>query len=137
MGEHDLGDRYQAYLSLCNARRFDELHKFVAPDVVASETAEGFDAYIAYIAGIEAVVAGFSDYRWDLQQLLVDGTWIAARLIGVGTHTGPFRGLAPTGRAIEVQELAMYSTEGGMITRCWGDLGATLRDELVSGGSHR
>jgi predicted ester cyclase len=130
MGEYDLGDRYQTFISLCNARRFDELRRFVAPDVVASETAEGIDAYIA---GIEAVVTGFSDYRWDLQQLLVDGTWIAARLIGVGTHTGPFRGLAPTGRAIEVQELAMYSTEGGMITRCWGDLGATLRDELVSG----
>lgn len=131
MDKNDLGDRYQRYINLCNARRFDELHKFVAPDVVASETAEGIDGYIA---GIEAVVTGFSDYRWDLQHLLVDGTWIAARLIGVGTHTGPFRGLAPTGRAIEVQELAMDSTESGMITRCWGDLGATLRDELVSGG---
>lgn len=131
MDKNDLGDRYHCYISLCIARRFDELHKFVAPDVVASETAEGIDSYIA---GIEAVVTGFSDYRSDLQHLLVDGTWIAARLIGVGTHTGRFRELAPTGRAIEVQELAMYSTEGGMITRCWGDLGATLRDEPVSGG---
>lgn len=133
MGENDLSGRYRSYINLCNARRFDELHQFVAPDAVASETAAGIHSYIT---GIEAVVTGFSDYRWDLQHLLVDGTWIAARLIGVGTHTGPFRGLAPTGRAIEVQELAMYSTERGMITRCWGDLGATLRDELVSGGGH-
>ncbi|MGF0316364.1 ester cyclase [Nocardia fluminea] len=130
MGASDLSDRYRTYISRCNARRFDELREFVAPDVIASETAEGIDNYIA---GIEAVVTGFADYRWDLQHLLVDGTWIAARLLGSGTHTGPFRGIAATGRAVRVQELAMYRTEGGLITRCWGDLGATLRDELVSG----
>ncbi|UGT57022.1 ester cyclase [Nocardia asteroides] len=130
MGASELGERYRRYTSLCNARRFEELREFVAPEVIASETARGVDAYIA---GIEAVITGFPDYRWDLRHLLVDGTWLAARLLGTGTHTGPFRGIAATGRTVHVQELAMYRTDNGMITRCWGDLGATLRDELISG----
>ncbi|MGW5437099.1 ester cyclase [Nocardia asteroides] len=130
MGERELRDRYQRYRSLCNARRFEKLREFVAPDVIASETARGADEYIA---GIEAVVTAFPDYHWGLRHLLVDGTWLAARLLGTGTHTGSFRGIAATGRVVRVQELAMYSTENGRITRCWGDLGTTLRDELVAG----
>lgn len=82
------------------------------------------------------MVTGFSDYRWDLQHLLIDGTWIAARLTGTGTHTGAIGGLAPTNRSIQVHELAMYNTQDGKITRYWGDLAAVLRDELVSGSSH-
>ena len=36
------------------------------------------------------MVEGFPDYQWDLQRLLIDGDWLAARLYGTGTHTGPF-----------------------------------------------
>ncbi len=61
---------------------------------------------------------GFPDYRWDLQQLLVDGQWLAARLIGTGTHTGPFRGIAPTGRVIRTQELVIYRVAGAKIADC-------------------
>ena len=46
---------------------------------------------------------------------------------------GTFREIPATGRAIEIQELAIYETEGGKITHCWGDLGAVVRDHLVSG----
>jgi len=91
----------------------------------------------SYVAGLRAVVGGFADYRWELPQLLVDGEWLAARLYGIGTHTGPFRGVAATGRAIKTQELVIYRLENGKIAESWGDLGATVRDELVSGPSGR
>lgn len=98
--------------------------------MIASETAQGLDAYVA---GIEAVVTGFSDYHWQVEHVLVDGEWIAAQLTGTGTHTGMFRGIAATHRHISIQELAVYRTSAGMIVRCWGDLGSVVRDELVSG----
>lgn len=125
-----LAHRYRRYIDACNARRFSGLGAFVADGVVASETAEGLGAYIA---GIDAVVQGFADYHWQVDHVLVDGHCIAARLTGTGTHTGMFRNIAATGRKIEVQELALYQTDGMKITRCWGDLGAVIRDELVSG----
>jgi predicted ester cyclase len=86
-----------------------------------------------YIAGLRAVVEAFADYQWELQRLLVDGQWLAARLYGIGTHTGPFRGIAATGRVIRTQELVIYRTADGKIAECWGDLGSTVRDELTSG----
>jgi predicted ester cyclase len=63
-----------------------------------------------YIAALRAVVEAFSDYQWELQRLLVDGQWLAARLYGPGSHNGPFRGIAATGRAIRTQELVIYRT---------------------------
>jgi predicted ester cyclase len=49
---------------------------------------------------------------------LVDGQWLAARLYGTGTHTGPFRGMAATERVIRTQELVIYRTVDGKILEC-------------------
>jgi predicted ester cyclase len=85
---------YRRYLKRCNERRFDELGEFVADDV--NGPTEGL---IRYVAGLRAVVEAFPDYQWELQRLLVDGQWLAARLYGTGTNTGTFRGIAATGRS--------------------------------------
>jgi predicted ester cyclase len=69
------------------------------------------------------VVEAFPDYRWELQRLLVDDQWLAARLYGTGTRSGSFRGIAATGRVIRTQELVIYRTVEGKIVECWGDLG--------------
>jgi predicted ester cyclase len=119
------------YLGRCNEHRFDELDEFVAEDVNGS--AQGLSQYIA---GLHAVVEAFPDYQWDLQRLLVDGRWLAARLYGTGTHSGSFRGVTATGRLIRTQELVMYRMADGKIIECWGDLGSTVRDELTSGTGH-
>jgi predicted ester cyclase len=119
---------YRSYLQRCNEHRFDELGEFVAEDVNGPT-----EELSRYVAGLRAVVEEFPDYRWDLQRLLVDGEWLAARLYGTGTHTGPLRGIAATGRVIRTQELVIYRTVDGMIVECWGDLGSTVRDELTSG----
>jgi len=119
---------YRRYLQRCNEHRFDELGEFVADDV--NGPTEGLSRYIA---GLHAVVEAFPDYQWELQRLLVDGQWLAARLYGTGTHTRPFRGIAATGRVIRTQELVIYRTVDRKIVDCWGDLGSTVRDELTSG----
>jgi predicted ester cyclase len=124
----DLLALYRRYLKRCNEHRFDELGEFVADNV--NGPTEGLRRYSD---GLRAVVEAFPDYQWELQRLLVDDQWMAARLYGSGTHTGPFRGIAATGRIIRTQELVIYRTVGGKIAECWGDLGSTVRDELTSG----
>jgi predicted ester cyclase len=124
----ELSAFYARYLTRCNEHRFDELGEFVADDV--NGPTEGLSRYIA---GLRAVSQGFADYQWDLQQLLVDNQWLAARLYGSGTHTGTFRGVAPTGRRIRTQELVIYRVSDTKIVESWGDLGSTVRDELTSG----
>ena len=130
LGREELSAFYKRYLMRCNEHRFDELGGFVARDVNGPR--EGLSRYIA---GLRAVTEAFADYHWDLQRLLIDDQWLAARLFGTGTHTGTFRGIAATGREIRTQELVIYRVADGKIVECWGDLGSTVRDELTSGAA--
>jgi predicted ester cyclase len=125
----DLVARYERYLACCNEHRFDELDEFVDERVSGSGPVDG---QAAYIEGVRAVGTGFPDYHWDLQELIVEENTIAARLIGRGTHTGAFDGIAPTGRKITIQELVVYHFAAGKIIHCWGDLNPVVRDALTT-----
>ena len=123
---------YRRYLACCNERRFEDLRELVAADVSGSGPTDGVEAYLE---GVVAVVRAFPDYSWEVQELVVRGDTVCARLTDRGTHTGTFSGVAATGRTVEVQELVVYRIEGGRITHCWGDLFPVLRDALTAGGA--
>jgi predicted ester cyclase len=120
---------YERYLACCNEHRFDQLGEFVSEQVSGSGPIDGLTAYID---GVKAVTAGFPDYHWELQDLVVGPDKIAARLIGQGTHTGTFGGIAPTGRRISTQELVIYRFADGKIAQVWGDLFPVVRDALTA-----
>ena len=123
----DVAAVYERYLACCNDHRFDDLGEFVSEEVSGSGPVDGL---AAYVEGVRAVAVGFPDYRWELQERVVQGDTVVARLTGRGTHTGPFSGIAPTGRRISVQELVVYRFADGRIVRCWGDLYPVVRDAL-------
>lgn len=108
--------RYREYNDCCNAHRFDALGAFVAADVRVNDEVQGLDAYVA---GLEAVVRAFPDYRWDLRRLLVEGPWISAQFRDTGTHRGAFLGVPATGRAVDTVELALYRIEADRIAEVW------------------
>jgi predicted ester cyclase len=112
----------------------DDLGEFVSEQVSGSGPVDGLTAYIE---GIKAVCTAFPDYHWDLQELVVEDDRIAARLIGQGTHTGAFSGIAPTGRRIRTQELVFYRIVDGKIDGCWGDLFPVVRDALTASSTGR
>jgi predicted ester cyclase len=128
LGRGDLVALYRRYLTLCNERRFEELRELVSDEVSGSGSVDGASAYIDRVRD---VFTAFPDYRWELQHLVVEGDTVAARLIGQGTHTGPFGDIAPTGRRISTQELVMYRFADGRIVGCWGDLYPVVRDALT------
>ena len=119
---------YERYLARCNEHRFDQLGEFVSEQVSGSGAADGL---AAYIDRLDTVHTAFPDYRWDLQDVIVERDMIAARLIGQGTHTGPFGDIAPTGRRITTQELVIYRFADGKIVQCWGDLFPVVRDAMT------
>jgi predicted ester cyclase len=124
----ELAARYESYLACCNEHRFDQLGEFVDERVRGSRSVDGL---AAYIDGLKALGSAFPDYQWELQDLVIEEGSIAARLVGQGTHTGPFEGIGPTGRRISTQELVLYRVADGKITHCWGDLEPVVRDALT------
>lgn len=120
---------YARYIAACNERRFNDLGEFIATDVEGIRN--GFDGYRD---GLRDITVAFPDFNWQVEELIVEGLSMAARLTDTGTHRGDFGEIAPTDRHVRIQELAVYRVgNDGKIVRCWGDLEAALRSELLAG----
>jgi predicted ester cyclase len=98
---------YLRYNAACNAHEFDRLGEFVHADVRVNGERQGLDDYVA---GLRDVVRTWPDYRWNLEDLLIDGDRIAARFVDTGTHDG-----TPVRR----NEYAFYRVAGGLIVEVW------------------
>ena len=64
----DILAMYERYLTCCNEHRLDELGEFVSEQVSGSAPVDGL---AGYVDGIRAVCTAFSDYHWDLQEVVV------------------------------------------------------------------
>ncbi len=112
----ELRDVYTRYLACCNERRFSELADFVHDPIRFGGKTTSLANYARTIASnIEAV----PDFRWEIQDLVTDGSSVAVRLEDSGTPRANWLGIAPTGRSIRFQELAFYRFRGGKIAEMW------------------
>lgn len=120
---------YARYIAACNERRFGDLDEFIATDV------EGVRGGVdSYRDGLRDITVAFPNFKWRIEDLIVEGMSMAARLTDTGTHHGAFGGIAPTGLHVQIDELAVYRIDDdGKIARCWVDLEAGLRSELLAG----
>ena len=66
--------------------------------------------------------AGFPDGRMILDDILAEGDMVVVRNRWVGTHTGSFYGIAPTGRAVEVTSIGFDRVINGRVVEGWGEL---------------
>jgi len=81
---------------------------------------------------VRMVTTALSDYRCDVETLVVDGSRAAARVRFSGVHRGDFLGHAPTGRRVEWIGAAFFVEEDGALRDIWvlGDL-TSLRAQLA------
>jgi predicted ester cyclase len=108
---------YEDYLDTCNRHDLDGLRELLAPDVRRAHLPRGADAWLDDLA---ALFAAFPDYQWKRIALVVEGARIAAHLRARGTHRGTFRGVAATGRHVNVAEFGFYRLEGDRIVEFAG-----------------
>ena len=73
---------------------------------------------------VTAFRTGFPDIRHTEIDLVGEGDVVVARLTGVGTHTGEFLGIDPTGERMETTAMEMYRIEDESITDAWINLDA-------------
>jgi steroid delta-isomerase-like uncharacterized protein len=75
--------------------------------------------------------AAFPDLSFDVEILLGDGEYVAARWTASGTHTGPWGDVQPTGRFTTFSGVNIFRFERGRVAEIWNhrdDLG--LREQL-------
>lgn len=93
----------------------------VADEVIAAEGYVNYDTGLVPAPGgpedmkqtVRMVTAAFPDNRHRVEEMIAEGDTVVARVTLTGTHEGPFMGIPPTGRKIEVTEIHVYRMRGG------------------------
>lgn len=127
---------YEEFWCKGNEAAVDEL---VAPNFVDHQRPEGWPAGRE---GLKALVrewrTGFPDMRETVEDLLAEGDRVAGRFTLRGTHRGPFLGLAPTGKRIEITGMDIVRIRDGRIVEFWYNedtLGLFRQLSLLPAGS--
>jgi predicted ester cyclase len=91
-----------------NAGRADQVPEFFAEPMRAEA------------AGLHGLLsAAFPDLRVRIEDLIAEDDKVAARLMFTGTHQGPFRDFAPTGRRVSFGAIRIYQLADGKVTGSW------------------
>lgn len=68
-----------------------------------------------------AFYAGFPDLRHQIDLAVAEPDRVAVRFSLLGTHTGDFAVMAPTGRQIRVTATAIMRIEDGQVATLWAE----------------
>ncbi|KRD58797.1 hypothetical protein ASE40_21060 [Flavobacterium sp. Root935] len=112
-----LRDFYRSYIAAANARDYDAIANVVAEDVrLNGKMVSRADI----IAQFKILIEAIPDFKWDLQQLVVDGGEIGARLRDSGTPGAKtFFGENPKGKTVEFTEFGSYKIKDGLFVEMW------------------
>jgi predicted ester cyclase len=104
----------QGRLELC-----DEL---IADDLV--EHQDYGPRHAAGAAGVKAVIASlrraFSDFRLEIEDMVVAGDTVWTRNIATGTHDGAYMGHAASGRRFRIYVFDVLRVVAGRVVEHWG-----------------
>jgi len=64
--------------------------------------------------------AAFTDFHVDVHDLLEDGDKVVARVSFLGTHTGDFLGLPPSGNPVAIDAIDILQFRGDQVVAHWG-----------------
>jgi predicted ester cyclase len=62
----------------------------------------------------------FPDWNEHVDDIIAEGDKVVIRFTSTGTQLGEFEGIAPTGRKVRIQEVAIFRLAGGKIVEQWG-----------------
>jgi steroid delta-isomerase-like uncharacterized protein len=103
-------------------------HGYVRHDLRATQAAPGPEGQ-KQIA--RAFRAAFPDLRFEVEIVIADGDYVAARWTARGTHTGRWGDVDATGRFVTLSAVNLFRFESGRVAEIWNhrdDLG--LQEQL-------
>jgi predicted ester cyclase len=112
----DLRKVYLAYLEAANAREFHRMAEFVHDTIIFNGEPVSRDDYVA---AMQQAVDSVQNFAWRLDDLIIEGDRVAARLSDTGTPVKEWLGLQPTGREVTFTEYAFYHFRDGRFEHMW------------------
>ncbi len=104
-----------------NRGRIEVLNEILAPDFRAHDPSVpgGEVGRNGVVAAFQAIRSAFPDSQREVCDYVGAGDRIAVRWRVTGTHLGPFNGMPPTGRAVDVTGITMYRIVDDRIAEEW------------------
>jgi predicted ester cyclase len=103
-----------------NAQRFSVFPRVFAAGFRHHFDYEGDDGSMtSWVRTGQDFLRGVPDVQVELHALIADDDYVVEVNTARGTHTGPFRGIAATGRQISWTEIHIYRLKNGRIIENW------------------
>lgn len=106
----DLRETYRRYIAAINAHDFANLDEFAHDRLTVNGQPTSRDDWVDSMHAHAAALEGLT---WRVDDLLVDGDRLSARLTDSATPIAEWMGFAPTGASIEFAEFAFYHFRAG------------------------
>jgi predicted ester cyclase len=104
-----------------NTDRIDAAAEFIAADYVDHSDPRG---QITGVAGARKqlffIRATYPDLHLTVEDQIAEGDLVVTRITARGTHWGPWLGVRPTGKRIEISAINIDRVVGGCIVEHWG-----------------
>jgi predicted ester cyclase len=68
----------------------------------------------------DALHSGFPDIRVEIYDQIAEGDKVTTRKKILGTHTGNFMGITPTGQKVEINVIDIVTIRNGQYAEHWG-----------------
>jgi len=113
------------FLDQTHSGKLSAIDETVAPGIVTHgfpcHSPQSREEYKQFFADFGAA---FSNMEYRTLALVADENFVAARFFVAVDHTGPYDGVAPTGRRVEFTGMGLYRMEHGLIAETWLQLDA-------------
>lgn len=111
----------RAFEDVYNRGNLDLIDELVSSDFVAHSSTE--DVYGP--AGIKQFVTelrtAFPDLHMTIDDQVAEGDRVVTRWTATGTHTGPYRGIPPTGKQGKITGIDIDRIVDGKGVECWSN----------------
>ncbi len=102
-----------------NKRNLTSLDALMAPDFMLHMHAQRAQGRDVSKEVIEDEIKAFPDLHVTIEDIVAEGDEVCVRLHETATHTGEYRGLAPTGNKLAYTVVAIWRLARGQIVEGW------------------
>ncbi|MCV6902072.1 ester cyclase [Achromobacter xylosoxidans] len=78
-----------------------------------------FIGYDGVRDAVSRIRSAFPDWHERVEDVIEGQGKVVTRYVSTGTHTGPFIGLAATGKRISIDEISIYHLADGRVVEQW------------------
>jgi predicted ester cyclase len=122
IGSDDIRRLVECLYAAIDRRDWETVEQLVSPRVVVEVGSAGPVGWDAWRAELEVFTQAFPDGHHVIEEVLVDGSHGVSRCRFVGTHSGEFLGVAPTGRKVTVNGIHVDRFQGDALVAHRGQL---------------